>query len=85
MKRLLEILLVLPPIVIIPVALYGFISNASPVLRMSVFAVFAWDISLELVNFLHAIWEDRKPSVTLEDVKRLIEENNAALKRSGQA
>ena len=84
MKRLLKILLVLPPLVIILVALYGLISKASSVLQMSVFAVFIWDISLVSMDFLHDRLGDRKPSVTLEDVKRLIEENNAALKRNAQ-
>ena len=43
--------------------------------------VIAWPKLIEKIQS----WGKSKPLVTIEDVKRLIEENNAALKRSGQA
>ena len=42
-------------------------------------------ICLPIVQKIFQSVKESRPTVTLEDVKRLIEENNAALKRSGQA
>lgn len=52
--------------------------------------IYLWLVILGIVVGVPSVqkWYERlkqsRPSVTLEDVKRLIEENNAALKRSGQ-
>lgn len=80
MRKILSILALV--LITIPViAGFAAIYNNELVMRICVFAVWGIYFIFEIVDIL----QGRKENVTLEDVKRLIEENNAELRKTMQA